>query len=247
MNKVLAIIPKLKFSLNLSNPNPTKYLTKQPNTKVVTRPKTPQLYARKLNPEIKKQDIFVSNKIEIKPENTTTKTIATNLTTPKKKSGRQPIRKVLEKYFDNDKPQNDYLTFFEDAQADGLKTAQKYRTVENAEEMRKFAQKPLPKFREELYNEELQEYANKNAKKLESLNSLEKKYTDKTNEYINYDKNMQNYLKNFAETEEIEKAKQIEQERMENTLNAYVNQLNSRNPHEHNHKKQRRGEMLKFY
>ena len=79
------------------------------------------------------------------------------------------------------------------------------------------------------------------------LNSLEKKYTDKTNEYINYDKNMQNYLKNFAETEEIEKAKQIEQERMENTLNAYVNQLNSRNPHEHNHKKQRRGEMLKFY
>lgn len=272
MNKLSMVIPKLKFSINFHNPNPTRYQFQSSKAKVISGHNNQQLYSRKITNETKKADIFVHEKQEVKPlkNNNTTKTVKSvkDLTQPR---GRY-TNEDLAKYFDNDNPRRDYFTELETEAEKAIQAQNKsYREVENADSIRQFvcARKEVknPRSQDLFENHEAHGYSHSELTKnylsdIQTKNEMaEKSYAGKTKKELDKISYEENYKRNLFEQEKREEAERLKQEKLDSIIEPYINSFNPRahkikkpvlpldvQGYKDNHNKvQRQNKTLKFY
>lgn len=260
MNPISRIVHKLDFSIKFSNPNRTSYLMPQPKISISKGHKSLPQLQRKIGKQIEKTDVFVSETVESKV-GLNTVSQQPKMVKSVKSTGRKPVKDILAKYFDNDKPQNDYL---QELKEEELKTAQavnEYRTVKDAQGIKEFVEN-ISKFQDEtpdeLYARDLKKYSKK---MVESSKNLEQKYAQKTKEYFDDNLKTNNYLQEFAQRENKELAERLEAERRASLIEPYIESFNPRahkaqkpeylldgHSYKDNHNKvQRRNKLLKFY
>ena len=272
MNRLSMVIPKLKFSVNFHNPNPTRYQFHTPDSKVISGHKNKELFSRKIANKTKKADVFVS-------ENKETQAIHNNVTsaiTPKIKDTTQPkgryTNEDLAKYFDNDNPRRDYFTELETESEKAIQTQNKtYREVENADSIRQFVRgrKDVKNTRyqdlfenHEAHGFSHQELTKNYLSEVQSRNEIiENTLANKTKKELDKISNEENYKRNLYEQEKRKKAAKLKQEKLDSMLQPYIDNFNPRAHKEQkpvlpldiqgykdNHNKvQRRNKTLKFY
>lgn len=267
MSRISAIIPRLRFTINIPVRKFGGYRTT--NLKTLPNPeiRNTRLYSRKMSKQAEKPDVFVS---EVKEEtsqniaNETENIIIPRTKTPKK-SHHKPVKEALAKYFDNDNPAEDYLNTIdiaEEAKALEIQN-KKLREVKDAEGIRRFVErggkKPGYEHGHGFDFEELALDYRKDV--LAGDKSLEEKYAAKTKEYFDENPKTNNYLKEFAENEERETAERLKKERLDSIIEPYVDGFNPRahkvkkplypddyqNYKDNHNKVQRRSKSLKFY
>ncbi|MCR5266311.1 MAG: hypothetical protein K6E29_06930 [Cyanobacteria bacterium RUI128] len=267
MNRISAIIPRLKFSVNIPVRKSAGYSTTNVKTVPNSGVKSTRLYSRKISRQTEKPDVFVSETREEVSQNLPAageNSFIQREKTPKK-SHHKPVKEALAKYFDNDNPANDYLNTIDIAEEAKTLEIQnkKLREVKDAEGIRKFVERngKEPGYEhghgfdnEALTSDYKKEIAVRNK-------ALEKQYAAKTKEYFDENPKTNNYLKEFAEEEEKETAERLKKERLDSIIEPYADGFNPRShkikkpvyPYDYqnykdNHNKvQRSGKSLKFY
>ena len=260
MSRISEIVSSLRFAVNMESANPTRYRLPNHSGTPKVGFKHTQLFSRKMFGDFNKPDVYVPEQVEEKTQNIKQEVVQ-RVKTPKK-SHRRPIREVAEKYFDNDSPSRDYAIFLEDLEAKSLEQQVKSRTVENADEIRKFVERGG---KEEGYqyghgfdHEELMRGLEEEV--LSKNKAIENKYTQKTDKYFNEIKEGNEYRNYLVESEEKEEAERLKQEKLNSIIEPYIEGFNPKSHkiqiprypynqgYKDNHNKvQRSNKSVKFY
>lgn len=272
MNKISMVIPKLKFSINFHNPNPTKYQFQPPKTKVISGHNNQSLYSRKITKDTKNADVFIPERQEVKPVKDNNKTITVKTVKDQTQPKGRYTNEDLAKYFDNNNPKRDYFLDLETEAEKAIQAHNKsYREVENADSIKQFVRvrKDVKNTRaQDLFeNHEAHGFSHSELTKnylneIQTRNEMtEKFYTGKTKKELDKISYEENYKRNLFEQEKREETERLKQEKLDSIIEPYINSFNPRahkakkpvlpldvQGYKDNHNKvQRTNKTLKFY